>query len=408
MFALSNMLNVVVLARACRSTSWGKINHEIHAPIRRRGRSLRNPAYNAMLDPMVRLVIIRRTMTPPSETAALGDAKRLLSGWLDGPKPRFRTHDRTSGADLVVEHGRLRLVVELKRVGDSAIVGRAVEEAKRYARHVGPAAVAVVAVPYMGEVGRRLCAEGGVSWFDLSGNAHIVAPGLRILIDGRPNEFTRRGRPSTAFAPKSARIARRLLIEPSRPFRQQELARVTGLDDGFTSRIVRRLEGDGLLDRDQDGSVRVRDPDLLLDAWAEAYDFEKHSIIRGHVSARASEKLLNRVGQVLTQSKVKHAATGLGAAWLLTGFAGFRLATFFVEERPSEAILRDIGFREEPKGANLWLVIPNDEGVYDGASKRHGVMTVHPVQAYVDLLGHPERAKEARDELRARMLRGKP
>ena len=80
----------------------------------------------------------------------------------------------------------------------------------------------------MVERGRRLCADAGVSWLDLSCNAHIVAPGLRILIEGKKNRFVRRGRPSTAFAPRSARIARRLLIEPERAFRQQELARVIG------------------------------------------------------------------------------------------------------------------------------------------------------------------------------------
>jgi hypothetical protein len=71
----------------------------------------------------------------------------------------------------------------------------------------------------MGDVGKRICADAGVSWFDLSGNANIVAPGLRILIEGRPNKFGRGGRPSSAFAPKSARIARRLLIDPHRSFR---------------------------------------------------------------------------------------------------------------------------------------------------------------------------------------------
>ena len=55
----------------------------------------------------------------------------------------------------------------------------------------------------MGDIGRERCAEYGVSWRDLSGNARIVAPGLRILIDGKPKRYKRRGRPSTAFAPKS-------------------------------------------------------------------------------------------------------------------------------------------------------------------------------------------------------------
>ncbi len=206
-------------------------------------------------------------------------------------------------------------------------------------------------------------------------------------------------------APKSARIARRLLVEPTRAVRQQELAVLTGLDDGFTSRIVHRLEEDGLVDRAEDGAVRVRDPDLLLDAWGEVYDFDKHTVVRGHITTRSSGELLARLTHLLEKGKVPYATTGLGAAWLYTQFAGFRLVTLFVEKRPSDALLREVGFRDEPKGANVWLVVPNDLGVFDGVETKDGIVCVHPVQAYVDLLRHPERAKEAAAELRTRLLR---
>jgi DNA-binding MarR family transcriptional regulator len=346
-------------------------------------------------------------MSVLSESAAVAETGRLLASWLEQPKPRIRIEDKRSGADLVAEQGRLRLVVEYKGAGESAIVGAAIRQAQEYAKRLGRGALAVVAVPYMGEVGKRLCAQAGVSWLDLSGNAHIVGPGVRIIIEGKPNRFPRRGRPSSAFAPKSARVARRLLMEPWRSFRQQDLSRETGLDDGFTSRIVRRLEEDGLLERAKDARVRVRDPDLLLDAWTEVYDFSKHTIVRGHIATSASEELVARLQKALDKSELRHAATGLAAAWLHSKFAGFRLVTFFVEKRPDEHLLREVGFREESKGANVWLVVPNDEGVFDGAGKKDRIDCVHPVQAYLDLQRHPERATEAAAELRARLLQWK-
>jgi hypothetical protein len=258
----------------------------------------------------------------------------------------------------------------------------------------------------MGDVGQRLCAQADVSWFDLSGNAHIVAPGLRIIVEGKPNRYSRRGRPSSAFAPKSSRIARRLLIEPNRSFRQQDLAREARLDDGFTSRIVHRLEKDRLVVRGKDGTIRATDPSLLLDAWSEAYDFEKHTILRGHVSPTTNEDLVSSLSSALQASEANYAVTGLAAAWLHTSFATFRLVTFFVSEHPSDEWLRAIGFHHEPRGANVWFVVPNDLGVFDGAERTHGIRCVHPVQAYIDLLAHPERAKEAAVELRARFMHG--
>jgi hypothetical protein len=46
----------------------------------------------------------------------------------------------------------------------------------------------------------------------------------------------------------------------------------------------------------------------------------------------------------------------------MTHFAAFRVATFFVTEAPSAELKAKLGFREEARGANPWLVVPNDAG----------------------------------------------
>lgn len=350
-----------------------------------------------------------------SESVALEELRRVLTYWLEGGRLanqiKVAFKGKRAGADLVVQIGNhILLAIEYKGTSDAAAVATAIAHARKSAdelrERVNLPVIPVVAVPFMGDVGQRLCAEAGVSWVDLSGNADIVAPMLRIRGEGRPNKYARRGRPSTALGPRSSRIARLLLMEPSRFFRQQELARESGLDDGFVSRIVRRLDADRLIARAEDGAVRVRDPSLLLDAWLEVYDFTKHRIIHGHVTTRSSEDLMAQLAKSFAGARLRHAATGLAAAWLHTRFAGFRLVTFFTERKPTEALLREIGFREEPKGANVWLVVPNDEGVFVGAARKDGVMCVHPVQACLDLPAHPERAKEAAEEMRARFLAG--
>ncbi len=102
--------------------------------------------------------------------------------------------------------------------------------------------------------------------------------------------------------------------------------------------------------------------------------------------------------------RIPYAMTGLAGAWLLTKFASFRITTAFLGEPPTKKLLADLGFREEPSGANTWLVTPNDDGVFDGHEVIDGVTCAHPVQVFLDLSGHPDRAREAADELRSRML----
>jgi DNA-binding MarR family transcriptional regulator len=349
----------------------------------------------------------------------------------------FRRRDK-SGPDFFIQAGSHRFVIECKFSGAAGPVATAIEQLRKYTAD-SPELIPVVAVPYMGEVGRHLCEQAGMNLIDLSGNAHLSAPGLLIHVEGCPNLFTAAGRPSDVFAPKSSRITRWLLanshsawsipglerstnLSPATPADEEhgirELASSTDMDPGLTSRVIGRLEANGLIQglRPKSGgrlaAVRATNPGLLLDAWRAEYKFFRHDVLEGHIPARSSEELLRDLDERFKKAGIEHAATGLGAAWLFTHFAEFRLVTFYVRERP-EAFLRDIGFRADPRGANVWLVVPNDEGVfqqtrtprnYDVRARNNHIRCVHPVQVYIDLKDHPERAGDAAAELRKRLL----
>jgi len=262
------------------------------------------------------------------------------------------------------------------------------------------AGVSLLVVPYMGPAGKAACASAGISWLDLSGNARIAAPGLLIHVEGRQNRFKPRGRPWSAFAAKSSRVARFLLQDPLAYRAQRDVAQATGLSEPFVSKIVRRLEEDALLERQPDTrAVRPRDPRLLLNAWEEDYDFFRHHIVRGHVPAIGGEDLLRRLSGALAEANVRHAATGLAAGWLLAPYAVFRLTTVYVEALPEPRVVETLGFRETARGPNVWLVVPNDEGVFQGSVVCAGVPCVHPVQAVLDLPYHPERSEEAANRI---------
>ena len=204
---------------------------------------------------------------------------------------------------------------------------------------------------------------------DLSGNADISAPGLRILIQGRPNLFKSAGRPSSPFAPKSARIARLLLMHPRRPIKKREIATESGIDEGFTSRIVSHPEADGLITPKNDGRVRVPNPDFLLDSWCEAYHFQKNLIIKGHMAERSSDQVLRKLSGLFKKNEVRHAATGFSAAWLYTRFAGFRIVTFYLDSFDSLDILTSAGFRKERPGRTFGSSYPKTRECFKAPRK---------------------------------------
>jgi hypothetical protein len=378
-----------------------------------------------------------------SEEQLARQVPAVLASLLDLPEKDVTTERVSPGSDpgfdLILRAAGQTFVAQLRATATLGAIAAQARDLVATVKQSRRPAIPLIVVPFMTEAGRRAATAAGASWFDLSGNAHIVGTGLRVIVDGRPNEYRKRGRPASVFAPKSARVVRWLLMHPERAFTQKEIAQATDMTEGFVSRIVRRLEADnyvnrlgssgernssrsgyasdgdsGRADGDPPGGalkgrrpVRVSNPSLLLDAWREGYEFDRHTIIQGHIAARSGDALARFVGDTLVAEKVEHAATGLAAAWQLTQFAAFRIATFFVTTEPSPELERKLGFRRDTSGANTWLVVPDDRGVLQGAEDRAGLHCVHPVQAYVDLKGHPERAAEAAERLRAEFMNWK-
>lgn len=315
--------------------------------------------------------------------------------------------DGSLEVDAVIVHACHKFVLEYKSTGSLASVALAASQLRELSKTFSEDVVPVLAVPFMSRSGREHCREAGMNWLDLSGNARIAAPGLYVFVEGHKNRFRRSGRPETPFGPSGSRVARWLLMYHGGPIRQRALASATGLNEGHVSRIVGKLIDLELAERVELG-VQVRHPNRLLDAWIDEYRFDRHRVIEGHIPVVAGDGVVQQAIPILKNRRENYAATGLAAAWQLNRYASHRLSTIYLEKEPSDELIRLIGFRREPRGANTWLVIPNDEGVFQGAADISGVRCVHPVQVYLDLKDHPERAPEAAAELRRNLFKVGP
>jgi DNA-binding Lrp family transcriptional regulator len=329
------------------------------------------------------------------EREALRRLPMMLEDLLDEPDiGPLQQQAPDNGLDAIINsHGRCWLI----EVKSAASPGMVASVAEQMARLVPRDGIALLVVPFMTTAGAKAATERDLNWLDLSGNAHIRDKDLYVSIQGRPNQFAARGRPSSAFAPKSSRITRALLLDPERWWRQKEISENTDLDAGRVSRVVRRLEDDELLARNR-ALLRPRDRDLLLDAWADEYRFDRHDIVAGHLSGSGIE-LTRELDHRLRHADVDHAFTGLPAAWAFDRFARFRLNSVYVHGDPRVAA-DAIELRRNERGANVQLIGPEDRGVFDGQQDVDELPCVSSVQVYLDLLALPERGREAAEELR--------
>lgn len=335
-----------------------------------------------------------------ADAIAAREVPALLAGWMGLPTADVHAElpHQDGGADLLVDAAGQRFVCAVKGRDDVPSLERA-----SVALQSASGALPLIVVPHAGPKAREWLHARGLSWLDLSGNADIHAPGLRILVEGKPNRFATAGRPSTVFSPKAARITRLMLVDPNRWWTQGELTAATRVSAGFVSKVVGRMLADDLLARgDRATHVRPRAPALLLDAWAQQYRFSEHHLARYHLAARTGPAALSALGESLREAGIDWAATGLAAAWALTHHADFRITTVYV--RAPLADPEAHGLHAVDRGENVWVLLPRDEGVFDGGAPAGDVPCVSPAQVYLDLAAHPERSKEAAEKLRADLL----
>ena len=201
--------------------------------------------------------------------------------------------------DHLITAGPYRFAVEAKAAGSIDQVASAARQLRALADD-RPELIPLIVVPFMSAGGRAYAGEQRVSWLDLSGNAEITAPGLRIRIDGKPNQFVRAGRPRDLFAPRSLRVTRALLLDPFKARTQADLSKETGLNRGTVSRVVAALLDSQLVERvsrspgEPANAIQAANPGLLLEAWRDAADFGTQQIHRYLVAARSGSSLTER------------------------------------------------------------------------------------------------------------------
>ena len=78
---------------------------------------------------------------------------------------------------------------------------------------------------------------------------------------------------------------------------------------------------------------------------------------------------------------------------------------FYIPNKQTvEEISKDLGLHPTPRGGNIKLVLPYDEGVFYGSREVMGVEVVSNIQLYVDLYNYPARGEEAASKILDKVL----
>lgn len=241
-----------------------------------------------------------------------------------------------------------------------------------------------------------LCLARGAGYLDAAGNCRIEAPGFVVHVEGRVGE---RRPPSTGadpFAPKSSRVARLLLTDPSRGWHVKDLAQEADISIGLASRVKRVLVEDAHAEV-RDGRVYPTDPRALLAAWAGSYSVPADERAL-YVMEKASSVARQLAGWCEAEA-VPYALTGFSGAWLAAPMVRHPVTIAYVDPvhavAPGGGLPAALGAKEVDSGANLRVLHPWDSSVFYGSRVIEGVRVAAPLQIYLDLTRAGGRSEDA-------------
>lgn len=314
---------------------------------------------------------------------------------------------KDSRPDLVAElkyAGKpLILIAEVKANGQPKAVRDAAHQVRRQASEIDGDVVPMIIVPFLSEQAQQVCRDEKVAYLDLMGNCRLVFDTVFVerRVEGRPEPERRALR--SLFKPKSARILRAMLQEPERRWRVVELAHAAQVSIGLVSTVGAALRERDWADQSDEG-LYLSDPDHLLDAWAQDYEQPRGEEVRLYTHLHGKQLTDKLLGLCKEEGRI--ALASYSAAEWLAPYARHSTNYFYADERGLGALHTALALSAPPRGANIVIIVPDDDGVLcDAEPIANGLVVTSPVQTYLDLMHAGERGEEAAQHLRKEHLR---
>jgi len=309
-------------------------------------------------------------------------------------------------AEVQTPMRRSRFVIEVKNADRIAPLREAAHQAKRYATERN--AVPFVAGVFFGDRAKAVLKEEGVGFLDLAGNFYVKQPDFYAEKVVDKNPFSKKPPLKNLFAPTSSRITRALLVEPTRQWQARELAAETDVSLGQTYIVIDGLIEEELITKTAEGTIELKSPTALLDAWKKVYPTYQARRYRMYSFARDKE-LPKLIVQASKEANLPYALGFFSGADLVAPFIrGLSKIQLYTSEEAIETWKTKLDLKGVDSGGNVELYVPYDKGVFykqqeyrrnDGA-----VNIVSNVQLYMDLFNDPARGEEAADHLRKTKL----
>lgn len=316
--------------------------------------------------------------------------------------------DSPSRCDAVLEisHGKRRINLDAEIKSGRAVLHKFLEAPFNRLPSWQSNDRAILIAPYLSPRQRELCRRSGIFFIDLSGNAFLRIPELVIDREGFKNKYPESEPPVRVFSDKASLVLRAMLDDPRRRWGVRELAEKVGVDAGFTSRVLRRIQAEGFAHSEgRNTGVHLVRPKELLDSWSDSYSWRRNRVRGYYLFARGSDEILSSF-RSRVPAQLHYAFSLQAGASLVAPMAAFgEVHAYVADVVVADEVARRLGLEPADQGANIFLMSPYyKRSVFWGLRDIQGLPVVSDIQLYLDLLKYPLRGEEQAEYLYRRRI----
>jgi hypothetical protein len=280
----------------------------------------------------------------------------------------------------------------------------------------GMTSARVLAVPQVSARMADLFRQHGWSWYDLAGNCRLEVPGA-LLIERSGREFPRPAPRAGAnlSTPEAARVVRALLAPENADKRwtQREMVghfahfapAIPTPSLALVNKVVQHLRDQAFVEPMPNRGFRVSDFDGLLQAWRQAYRFDRH-VRRPYFTLLQGKALHEKLRSFDPEGSGRLAYAAFSAADIQAPTVRQPRTWLYVSPDVEQELASALDAKVVDSGENLVVLLPDDTGVFYRADVGdHRPPCTNPVQTYVDLAKASGRGEEAADAILNQRLR---
>lgn len=312
---------------------------------------------------------------------------------LKGAKASVRTDNKEVDIilNLLVSGKPAKFIVEVRSQGEPRYIRMASAQIKDYLQNFKDA-YGIIVAPYISDASRQICKEAGIGCIDLAGNAFLSFENIFIDKTGRPNPFPVSRLSRSVFSPKSSRILRVLLADPSKRWYVEDLSLEAGISIGLTSRVKQTLLAEEWIN-EENKRFYLTNPKEVLDQWVKNYSYSKNQSFSFYSGLR-DDQLETAIKEECEKRNYRYALALFSGARKVAPFVRFMKLFSYIDGN-IEDIVKPLQLKKVDSGANVVLLQPYDEGVFYCLQNINYINVVSDIQLYLDLKSYRGRGEEA-------------